>query len=45
MDGKSDALMPRIMGLFIDMDKMVGGDWELGLETLKGIAEREEAAR
>ena len=45
MDGKSDALMPRIVGLFIDMDKMVGGDWEVGLETLKGIAEREEAAR
>jgi len=45
MDGKSDALLPRIVGLFMDMDKMVGGDWEVGLETLKGIAEREEAAR
>jgi hypothetical protein len=45
MDGKSDALMPRIVGLFIDMDKMIGKDWEEGLETLKGIAEREEAAR
>lgn len=45
MDGRSDALMPRIVGLFIDMDKMIGKDWEEGLETLKGIAEREEAAQ
>lgn len=45
MDGKDAPLMPRIVGLFIDMDKMVGKDWEAGLETLKGIAEREEAAR
>ncbi len=45
MDGKNDALMPRIVGLFIDMDKMIGGDWEEGLETLKEIAEREETAR
>lgn len=45
MDGKDAPLMPRIVGLFIDMDKMVGKDWEAGLETLKGIAEREEVAR
>lgn len=45
MDGKDAPLMPRIVGLFIDMDKMVGNDWEAGLETLKGIAEREEVAR
>lgn len=45
MDGKDAPLMPRIVGLFIDMDKMVGGDWEVGLETLKGIAEKEEVAR
>jgi len=45
MDGKDAPLMPRIVGLFIDMDKMIGKDWEEGLETLKGIAEREEATR
>lgn len=45
MDGKDAPLMPRIVGLFIDMDKMVGGDWETGLAALKEIAEREEAAR
>jgi hypothetical protein len=45
MDGKEAPLMPRIVGLFIDMDKMIGKDWEEGLETLKGIAEQEEAAR
>ena len=44
MDGKDAPLMPRIVGLFIDMDKMIGKDWEEGLATLKGIAEREEAA-
>jgi hypothetical protein len=45
MDGKDAPLMPRIVGLFIDMDKMIGKDWEEGLETLKDIVEREEAAR
>lgn len=43
MDGKSNALMPRIFGLFVDMDKMIGSDWERGLETLRGIVEAEEA--
>lgn len=44
MDGRSNALMPRIFGLFVDMDKMIGSDWERGLETLKGIVEAEEGA-
>lgn len=45
MDGKDAPLMPRIVGLFIDMDKMIGKDWEEGLEKLKGIVEAEEATR
>jgi hypothetical protein len=34
-------VMSRIMGLFMNFDKMVGGDFEKGLAALKGIAERE----
>lgn len=34
MSGKSDFPM-NIFGLFMDMDKMVGGDFERGLESLK----------
>ncbi len=33
-------LMPRVMTLFMDMDKMVGGAFEEGLTSLKAIAER-----
>ena len=39
MEGKNDALMPRIVGLFMDMDKMVGGAFDEGLASLKKIAE------
>ena len=34
--------MSRAMGLFMDFDKMVGTDFEKGLETLKKICEREQ---
>lgn len=34
MSGRSDFPM-NIFGLFMNMDKMVGGDFERGLETLK----------
>ncbi len=33
------TLMSRIFGLFVDMDKMVGKDFEAGLATMKAIAE------
>jgi hypothetical protein len=33
------TLMSRVMGLFINMDKMIGTDFEAGLKTLKSIAE------
>lgn len=39
MDGRNDKLLPRVMSLFMDMDKMVGSDFEKGLASLKALAE------
>ncbi len=33
------ALFPRIVGLFISMDRMIGGDFETGLKRLKSLTE------
>ena len=33
--------MAKLMGLFMNMDKMVGKDFERGLAQLKGVAERQ----
>ncbi len=33
------ALVPKIVGLFISMDRMIGGDFEAGLTRLKTLAE------
>jgi hypothetical protein len=33
-------LIAKVMGLFFDMDKMVGKDFETGLARLKAIAEK-----
>lgn len=38
MDGKND-LMGKIMSIFMNMDKMVGGDFERGLVSLKAVSE------
>ena len=38
MTGPS-PLMTRVVGLFMDMDKMIGGDFAVGLENLKRAAE------
>ena len=38
MSGKNNFLA-RAMCLFMNMDKMVGGDFEKGLANLKAIAE------
>jgi hypothetical protein len=32
-------LMAKIVGLFMDMDKMIGGSFETGLASLKGLSE------
>ena len=34
------AYMAKLMGLFCDMDKMIGRDFEAGLANLKTLAER-----
>lgn len=39
MDGPS-PLIAKVMGLFFNMDKMIGGDFAQGLENLKAIAEK-----
>lgn len=33
------ALIPKIVGLFISMDRMIGGDFETGLQRLKSLVE------
>ncbi len=33
------ALVPRIVGLFLSLDRMIGGDFERGLQRLKSIHE------
>ncbi len=39
MDGRQN-LIAKVMGLFFDMDRMVGKDFEAGLARLKAIAEK-----
>jgi Polyketide cyclase / dehydrase and lipid transport len=36
----SCAYMAKLMGLFLDMDKMIGKDFEVGLANLKTLAEK-----
>ena len=43
MTGKS-TLMSKVMGLFMSMDKMVGGQFAQGLASMKAIAEGPSAA-
>lgn len=43
MAGRNDELMPRIFGMFMNMDKMVGTDFENGLEKLKDLLENPQA--
>jgi len=38
MDGQN-TLVSKLMGLFMNMDRMIGGEFEKGLASLKGIAE------
>src|SRR6187549_3378240 len=40
MDG-SNNLMAKIFGIFMDMDAMIGGDFDKGLASLKKVAEAE----
>jgi hypothetical protein len=40
MDGANNFIS-KVMGVFLDMDKMVGNDFEAGLASLKAIAEKQ----
>src|SRR5205807_589318 len=39
MNGEKGGFMGKAMGMFMDFDKMVGGDFETGLANLKTVAE------
>jgi len=43
MDGTND-FMGKAMGVFMNMDKMIGADFEKGLASLKSVAETAAAA-
>jgi len=49
MDGNKGGFVGKAFGLFMDFDKLVGGDFEKGLTQLKAVSEAEaqkaEAAR
>jgi hypothetical protein len=42
MHGPS-PFMSKLVGVFLDMDRMVGKDFEMGLANLKTVAERRAA--
>jgi hypothetical protein len=44
MTGKND-FMAKAAGMFMDMEAMVGGDFERGLAALKQVSEEQAAAR
>ena len=39
IDG-TPGFLAKLMGTFMDMDRMIGGDFEQGLASLKGLVER-----
>jgi uncharacterized protein YndB with AHSA1/START domain len=44
MDGTS-TFVTKLIGVFMSMDRMIGGDFEQGLVNLKGVVESTPAAR
>ncbi len=40
MSGKNEGLVAKFFAMCMNMDKMVGGDFEKGLASLKGLAEK-----
>lgn len=40
MDGENKGVVEKAMAVVMDMDKMVGGDFEKGLANLKAISEK-----
>ena len=45
MDGENRTLMAKTFTMFINMDKMIGANYEVGLEQLKAVAEAESKKR
>jgi hypothetical protein len=43
MKGKND-FQAKLFSLFVDLDKLVGGDFENGLANLKALVEAKPAA-
>jgi len=43
MQGRS-SFISRLIGIFINMDRMIGKDFEAGLASLKAVAERQADA-
>ncbi len=41
MEGNNEAFMERVMSVFMNMDKMIGPDFEKGLASMKTVAEDE----
>ncbi|MCA9793150.1 MAG: SRPBCC family protein [Candidatus Eremiobacteraeota bacterium] len=39
MDGRNEGLIPRVFCLFMDMDQMIGKDFDKGLQMLKTVCE------
>ncbi len=44
MDGKNEGLIAKCFSMFMDIDKMVGKDFENGLSSLKKVAEESPKA-
>jgi hypothetical protein len=45
MDGKNSGVIAKTFSVFMDLDKMVGSDFERGLSAMKNIAEKEQSTR
>ena len=44
MEGSNDSLFQRAFAMVANMDKLVGKDFEAGLETLKSVVEKPSSA-
>lgn len=40
MDGRSDGFVAKAFSLLMDFDKMIGADYETGLQAIKVVSEQ-----
>ena len=40
MNGRNDGFTARVFYLLMDLDEMIGTDYETGLQALKGLSEQ-----